>query len=64
MVFAADTADVSETCHYRSNSGVEQAVTVGIASQNEEIPGHTVLHSRQCIANDYTAIRNIAGMTP
>ncbi|KAK8016896.1 hypothetical protein PG993_015085 [Apiospora rasikravindrae] len=61
LIFAADTADVSEKGHYTRYPGTVETVALQMPTLDGEIPPHQVVRSGPCHANDTAGLRSFAG---
>lgn len=59
LIFAADTADVSERGHRTQYPGVAETIILQIPVKDNEIPEHTVLHYGPCVANETSGFRGL-----
>ncbi|KAK8851053.1 hypothetical protein PGQ11_013532 [Apiospora arundinis] len=61
LIFAADTANVSEKGHYTRYPGIVETVALQIPTLNGEIPPHQVVRPGPCLTNDTVGLRSFAG---
>jgi hypothetical protein len=59
LIFAADTADVSDKGHRTQYLGVAETIILQIPVEDNTIPAHTVLHSGPCLANETSGFRGL-----
>ncbi|RYP40881.1 hypothetical protein DL767_001362 [Monosporascus sp. MG133] len=57
LIFAADTADVSEIGHRTQYPGITETIALQIPTSDGRVPEHSVLHMGPCTANEITGIR-------
>ncbi|RYP93545.1 hypothetical protein DL770_000287 [Monosporascus sp. CRB-9-2] len=57
LIFAADTADVSEQGHRTQYPGITETIALQIPTSDGRVPEHSVLHMGPCTANDIAGIR-------
>lgn len=60
LIFAADTADLSEKGHRTQYLGITETVALQIPTADGKVPEHSVLHMGPCGANETTGIRQFA----
>ncbi|KAI1813015.1 hypothetical protein GGS20DRAFT_555435 [Poronia punctata] len=60
LVFAADTADVSEEGHRTEYPGLTETVALQIPTVDGKVPDHKVLHDGPCVAGEVTGVRDFA----
>ena len=61
LIFAADTANVSERGHYTRYPGIVETVALQIPTLDGEIPPHQVVRSGPCLTNNTAGLRSFAG---
>ncbi|KAK8064595.1 hypothetical protein PG994_007233 [Apiospora phragmitis] len=61
LIFAADTADVSEKGHYTRYPGVVETIALQIPTLDGEIPPHQVVRSGPCQTDEMAGLRAFAG---
>lgn len=59
LIFAADTADVSEKGHRTQYPGITETIALQIPVKDNKIPAHTVLHSGPCVVSEIAGIRGL-----
>ncbi|KAH9993345.1 hypothetical protein F4779DRAFT_608746 [Xylariaceae sp. FL0662B] len=52
LIFASDTADVSNTGHRTQYPGVSETVHLQIPTKDGQVPAHFLLHPGPCTANE------------
>lgn len=60
LIFAADTAEVSDIGHRTQYPGVVETIALQIPTPDGRIPGHTTLHTGPCRANEVDGLRGIS----
>ncbi|KAI2634536.1 hypothetical protein GGS21DRAFT_518264 [Xylaria nigripes] len=60
LIFAADTADVSEKGHITRYPGNTETIALQIPTKDNTIPPHSVLHSGPCSSNEVAGIHDFA----
>jgi hypothetical protein len=60
ILFVADTDDVSTGGHRSQYLGASESVLLQIPTLDGGIPGHTVLHTGPCTAQQYVGLRDLA----
>ncbi|KAI1077723.1 hypothetical protein F5B20DRAFT_551140 [Whalleya microplaca] len=59
LIFAADTADVSQQGHITRYPGNTETIALQIPTRNGTVPPHNVLHAGPCGANEVSGVREI-----
>ncbi|XXH00146.1 replication factor C subunit 4 [Hypoxylon texense] len=59
LIFAADTADVSEKGHRTQYPGVTETTALEIPTADGKIPEHRLLHTGPCSIDEITGIREL-----
>ncbi|KAK7914058.1 hypothetical protein PG985_011761 [Apiospora marii] len=60
LIFAADTANVSEKGHYTRYPGIVETVALQMPTLDGEIPPHQVVRSGPCQTDDMAGLRSFA----
>ncbi|KAI1768059.1 hypothetical protein GGR53DRAFT_34073 [Hypoxylon sp. FL1150] len=60
IIFAADTADVSERGHNTRLLSMDEHICMFLPTKDGEEPAHEVLHSGPCDANELGSLRKLA----
>lgn len=60
IIFAADTADISDKGHGTHLLGMTEHVAILIPTEDNEEPAHEVLHSGPCDASEAGGLRELA----
>ncbi|KAI0019206.1 hypothetical protein F4780DRAFT_780739 [Xylariomycetidae sp. FL0641] len=60
LIFAADTADVSEKGHRTQYPGITETIALQVPIGNNTTPAHEVLHGGPCGVEEITGLRGFA----
>lgn len=60
LIFAADTAAVSEKGHRTRYPGITETIALQIPTADGEVPKHDVLHAGPCVTSEINGIRGFA----
>ncbi|KAI1799470.1 hypothetical protein F4811DRAFT_543738 [Daldinia bambusicola] len=60
LIFAADTAPVSERGHRTQYLGITETIVLQIPTRDGEVPAHDVLHMGPCDSSEVAGVREVA----